>query len=330
MAVGIEKGALLIRGEVSPGTQKTVAVDSAGKLLSVIQGVDGTGTQHTLLVDSAGQMLAALQGDFGGTPKTIAVDATGRMLADTQLLGASELDFTDYYPGCDYRFTIGDDTIKNLDHRIKACNSSLNVVRYVSAVGSVSAAGYYLLSLGDQGELFRGIGINESVYDTKIIKFGPIGADFDLSREDCTVNGMVVDMLLPTNRLEAADVTIVTGDTTMLDYDGLTYVANTLSAGTTVIGEISFPATTISSISVYGDLTITGSYTAPAATIIVSYYDGSWHDTTIATLSSATSIAWEDYDYTTHTNVTKVKISATKGGSTTVTTKLRDMTVLTG
>lgn len=328
MVAGIEKGALLIRGEVSAGTTKTVAVDSTGKLLSVIQGVDGTGTQHTLLVDSSGQMLAALQGDYGGSPKTIAVDVNGRMLADTMLLGSAELDFTQYYPGCDRRFTIGDDTIKNMDHRVKACNSSLNVVRYVSAVGSAAAAGYYLLSLGSQGELCRGIGINESVYDTKVIKFGSIGADFDLSRADCTLNGMVLDLLTPTNRLEAGDVTIVTGDSTILDYDALTYVSNTI-AGTDVIGEISFPATDLASVSIYGDLKIAGSYSAPAATVTYSYYDGSWHDTVIATVSSAIDMAWENYDYTPHTGVTKIKVTVTKGGSSTVTTKFRDLTALT-
>lgn len=292
----------------------------------LIRGVDSTNTPRTVSVDSNGKLLANMQGDYGGTPKTIAVDENGRMLADTQLLGSAELDFTHYYPGCDRRITIGDDTIKNLDHRVKALNSSLNVVRYASAVGG-SSIGYYLLTLGAQGELCRGVGINESVYDTTPIKFGSIEDGFAIERSNCTLKGMVLDFLTPSNRLEAGDVTIITGDSTILDYDMETYIETTVGTSTT-LAEISFPSCTIRGFSVYGDLTISG-YSAPGATITVSYYDGSWHDTLIQTLTSATSVAWENYDYTSHTNVTKVRVVATKGGSSTVTTKFRDLTVLT-
>lgn len=331
MAAGIEKGALLIRGEVSSGIPKTVAVDSDGKILTVIQGTDGTGTMHTLLVDSAGQMLAALQGDYGGSPKTIAVDSTGRMLADTQLLGASEIDFNSFYPGCDRRFTIGDGSIKNLDHRVKACNSSLNVIRYISAVGSSSAAGYYLLTLGDQGELCRGIGINESVYDTKTVKFGSIGSDFAITRDNCTINGLVLEMLTPTNRIEDDDVTTYdygneSGEGPYaLDYEGLTYINKTITRDTNIF-QITFPETDILSIAVYGDTFITSPSTT-GCTITAGYYTGgAWVEYTVD--SSNASNTWENYLETPLTGVTKFRLYATRGNATTVKIYVRDVTIL--
>lgn len=297
----------------------------------LIRGMDSTNTPRTVAVDSDGKLQANMQGDFSGTPKTIAVDENGRMLADTQLINSSELDFSSYYPGCNARFTIGNDSIKNLNHRIKACNSSLNVIRYISAVGSASAAGYYLLNLGAQGELCRGVGINESVYDEKILKFGPLGSTFEISRDDCTLNGVMLDMLLPTNRIEDDDVTTYDyGDETgegpyALDYEGLTYINKTIT-GDTNIFQITFPETDILSIAVYGDTFITSPSTT-GCTITAGYYTGgAWVDYVVD--SSNASNTWENYLETPLTGVSKFRLYATRGNATTVKIYVRDVTIL--
>lgn len=306
MAAGIEKGALLIRGEVSTGVTKTVAVDSDGRLQ------------------------ATMQGDYNGTPKSIAVDEDGKMLADSIMTGAAELDFRSFYPGCDRRFCIGNNTIKNLDHRIKALNSSLNVIRYVSAVGSATA-GYYLITMGSQGEFCRGVGPNESVMDRIVIKFGSIGSTFAFTKDDCTVNGVMVDLLTPTNRIEDSDVTTYdygneTGEGPYaLDYEGSTYINKTIT-GDTNIFQITFPETDILSIGVYGDTFITSPSTT-GCTITAGYYTGgAWVDYVVD--SSNASNTWENYLETPLTGVSKFRLYATRGNATTVKIYVRDVTIL--
>ncbi|MCX6072017.1 MAG: hypothetical protein NTU91_14365 [Chloroflexi bacterium] len=69
----------LMKGADS-GTHRTVAVDSAGNILTLIKGQFG-GAPVTIAVDAGGNILGILQGDYAGSLKTLAVDAQGRMLA---------------------------------------------------------------------------------------------------------------------------------------------------------------------------------------------------------------------------------------------------------
>lgn len=308
MASGIEKGALLIRGEDSTGRPRTVAVDTAGRLQ------------------------ATMTGSAGGTAQTIAVDSQGRMLATSLAEDASVLDFRTYYTGCDRRFTIGDSTIYNLNHRVKALNSPLNVIRFISAVGTATA-GYYLLALGSLGEFCRGVGVNESTTDYHLIIFGDIQDDFNLSRANCEVKGVVLDLLTPTNRVLDADVVYIAGDETAegykaLDYDIETYISKTITDPTDTIFQIDFVATDVLSISVYGFLTL-ATPGSTRASISVGYYSaGAWTDAVIKTLTTATTVSWSDYNFTPHTGVSKFRITITRGDAGTISTQVRDVTIL--
>lgn len=69
----------LMKGSDS-GTHRTVAVDSAGNMITLMKGQYG-GAPVTIAVDSSGKLYGLLQGDYAGAVKTLAVDSLGRMLA---------------------------------------------------------------------------------------------------------------------------------------------------------------------------------------------------------------------------------------------------------
>lgn len=296
-----------------------------------VLGRDNNGNPKALAVDTMGQLLATMQGIYEGASKTIAVDQHGRMLVDALLMDSVAFDFSKFYTGCDRRFCVGDDTLFNLAYRIRALNSELNVIRYISVIGS-AIDGYYMVTMGALGEWCRGVVAHESVVDTHVIKFGNIGADFDITFNNCTVKGIIADIKTPTNRLESGEVTYVVGDETnqgykTMDYDVLTYISKVLSGDATV-WEISFPATDISSVCSHGDVLITSPSTVGVVVYIEYYADGAWVQIKMMTYNSSPGGSWKYYDYIPKTNVSKCRITVIRGNAGTVTINIRDITIL--
>ncbi len=296
-----------------------------------VLGRDSNGTPRTLAVDSDGQLLASMKGNYGGASKTIAVDENGRMLADALLMNTMEFDFMKYYTGCDMRFCVGNDTLTNFIYRIKSLNSALNVIRFISAFGS-SSSGYYLVSMGDEGELCRSIGINEAVVDRHVLKFGNIGSDFNISFADSTVRGIITDIKTPSNRVLIDEVTFVVGDETdegykTLDFDGATYISKVITGDTTVL-EFTFPETDVDSICSLGDILIDTPSTTGASAYMEYYADGAWTQALMLSLNSSPGATWKYYDYVPKTGVSKCRITIIRGNAGTVTVNVRDVCIL--
>jgi hypothetical protein len=172
----------LIKGS-DAGTHRTVAVDTAGNILTLIKGQFG-GAPVTIAVDAAGNILGVLQGDYAGTLKTLAVDDKGRMLA--VLTDPEDVFGNPHYMGsAELAARLGSPSMLERSGQVLFMDpGGLNAAQYAVATGGVNSAFTECGLVGVLGplsyKLIAGPALGNSVAITRRIPkvtFGGVGLE---------------------------------------------------------------------------------------------------------------------------------------------------------